>query len=91
VTQDQVDLNRRLVKIFYPAAYEQRSALSTETPDAPPARFAHYTSADAALKIIASKRLWMRNTTCMTDYREVDHGRDILVAFLMIQQNVMHL
>jgi hypothetical protein len=44
-------------------------------------RFVHYTSADAALKIIGSKRLWMRNTNCMSDYREVQHGKDILFAF----------
>ena len=43
--------------------------------------FVHYTSADAALKIIDSKRLWMRSTTCMSDYREVQHGFDILLHF----------
>ena len=37
-------------------------------------KFVHYTSAEAALGIISSKRLWMRNTTCMSDYREVQHG-----------------
>ena len=42
-------------------------------------RFAHYTSADAALKIIKSKRLWMRNTTAMVDYSEVSHGYEILL------------
>ena|ERR1700689_4939027 len=41
-------------------------------------RFVHYTSAEAALQIIRQKRLWMRNTTCMADYREVRHGYDIL-------------
>ena len=40
-------------------------------------RFVHYTSADNALKIIRTKRLWMRNTTCMADYREVEHGYQI--------------
>ena len=44
-------------------------------------RFVHYTSADAALKIIASKRLWMRNASCMSDYREVQHGFDILQRY----------
>lgn len=41
-------------------------------------RFAHYTSADAALKILQTKRIWMRNTTCMADFREVQHGYDLL-------------
>ena len=44
-------------------------------------RFVHYTSAEAALSIIRTKRMWMRNTTCMSDYREVQHGFDILDKF----------
>ena len=46
-----------------------------------PIRFVHYTSAEAALGIIKSKRIWMRNTTCMADYREVQHGFEILRKF----------
>src|ERR1700751_1472030 len=45
------------------------------------ARFVHYTTAEAALSIIKSKRIWMRNTTCMADYREVQHGFDMLRGF----------
>jgi hypothetical protein len=41
----------------------------------------HYTTAEAALSIIKSKRFWMRNTNCMSDYREVQHGFDILQKF----------
>jgi hypothetical protein len=41
-------------------------------------RFVHYTSAENALKIIKDKCIWMRNTTCMSDYREVHHGLDAL-------------
>jgi hypothetical protein len=44
-------------------------------------RSVHYISAEAALKIIESKRVWMRNTVCMTDYREVQHGFSILHKF----------
>lgn len=43
----------------------------------------HYTSAEAALGIIRSKRIWMRNATCMTDYREVQHGYEILNRFFI--------
>lgn len=46
------------------------------------ARFVHYTSADAALSIIRNKRMWMRNTTCMSDYSEVQHGFSILQTIL---------
>jgi len=45
------------------------------------ARFVHYTTADSALRIFESKRIWMRNATCMADYREVQHGFDILQRF----------
>jgi len=31
-----------------------------------------------ALDIINSKRIWMRNTRCMSDYREVGHGVDVV-------------
>ena len=45
------------------------------------ARFVHYTSAEAALQIIKTKRIWMRNTTCMSDYSEVENGYRILLNF----------
>lgn len=45
-------------------------------------RFVHYTTAEAALSIIRSKRFWMRNTNCMSDFSEVQHGFDILNRFL---------
>jgi hypothetical protein len=45
------------------------------------ARFVHYTSAESALSIIKSKRLWMRNATCMSDFREMQHGFDIIAKF----------
>ena len=46
----------------------------------------HYTSAESALSIIKSKRLWMRNSTCMSDFREMQHGFDILQRFFSDQQ-----
>jgi hypothetical protein len=49
--------------------------------------FVHYTTADAGLKIIKSKRVWMRNTLCMTDYREVHHGFDMFNNFFRDDQN----
>src|SRR5262249_794916 len=44
-------------------------------------RFVHYTSADAALQIVRSRRLWLRNAACMGDFPEVQHGFDILNRF----------
>lgn len=45
-------------------------------------RFVHYTHADAAKKILQSNEVWMRKSSCMNDFREVQHGLDCLcVAF----------
>lgn len=70
----------RLESIFMPNARATRNALY-DNGRKERARFVHYTSAEAALKIIGTKRIWMRNTTCMSDYREVNHGFDLLNSF----------
>ena len=41
--------------------------------------FVHYTGAETALSIIKNKQVWLRNTQCMNDYQEVDHGINCLV------------
>lgn len=38
----------------------------------------HYTSAENALKIIASKEIWLRHPSTMNDYGEVRHGFEII-------------
>jgi hypothetical protein len=86
LTSEQFQLALRLEGIFMPYARKQRDEAfrrqgsSAVAADAE-ARFVHYTSAEAALSIIKTKRLWMRNTTCMSDYREVQHGFEILRKF----------
>jgi hypothetical protein len=85
LTEEQFQLAYQLESIFMPQAKRQRDEanskiLETGRNDGQ-LRFVHYTSAEAALKIIHSKRLWMRNTTCMSDYREVLHGYDMLYRF----------
>lgn len=37
-------------------------------------RFAYYTSAETASRILQSKSVWMRSTRTMNDYLEVEHG-----------------
>jgi len=78
ITQEQIELFIKLNGIFSPSARAKRDVVYD---DRDSARFVHYTSAEAALSIIQTKRLWMRNTTCMTDYREVQHGYDLLNQF----------
>ena len=76
---EQLQLGNRLEGIFMPFARQQRDRAYKNQER--PTRFVHYTSAEAALSIIRSKRIWMRNTTCMSDYREVHHGYEILSRF----------
>ena len=55
----------KLESIFMPEARRQRDQLYNNGQKTS-ARFVHYTSAEAALNIIRSKRIWMRNTNCMS-------------------------
>jgi hypothetical protein len=81
LTEEQIQVSKRLESIFMPHARQQRDKAYRN--GGKPTRFVHYTSAEAALNIIRSKRVWMRNTNCMTDYREVQHGFDSLNSFFM--------
>ncbi len=85
LTEDQIQIALRLESIFMPHARRQRDETHRkqhgDARSREPIRFAHYTSTDAALQIIKSKRVWMRNATCMSDYREVQHGFDILQRY----------
>jgi hypothetical protein len=79
VIPEHLQLLMRLESIFMPYATRQRRDLYPN--DASHTRFVHYTSAESAPSIIKSNRIWMRNTTCMSDYREVQHGFAILNRF----------
>jgi hypothetical protein len=72
----KVVLGMTLEGIFKPHARKQRDDFYAKSK-----RLVHYTSADIALKIIKTKRLWMRNTTCMADYSEAAHGHQMLQNF----------
>jgi hypothetical protein len=78
---EEVQVLIRLESIFMPYLKKQRDKLYKNEPSNNDQRFVHYTSAKNALSIINSKRLWMRNATCMSDYREVQHGFDMLAKF----------
>ena len=87
LTPGQLQLGFRLEAIFMPQAkrqrdeaYQKRKRSGNATVD-DRLRFVHYTSAEAALAIIRSKRIWMRNTTCMADYSEVQHGYELVNKF----------
>ncbi|OSJ31967.1 DUF2971 domain-containing protein [Bradyrhizobium japonicum] len=67
--QSDIDLARKVGRIFMPHAWKRRDEFQKAE-----GRYVHYTSAEAGLNIIRSKSIWMRNTTCMADYSEVQHG-----------------
>ena len=70
-TADQL----RIAQIFFPSAFElQTRAIAQKT------RFVHYTSADSAIQIFRSKEVWMRKSSCMNDFMEVQHGLNCLSA-----------
>lgn len=76
MTPEQIESASRLLNIFFPYAALCRANMIKQN-----GRFVHYTSAANALSIIKTKRVWMRNTTCMSDYREVRHGFDALCRY----------
>ena len=72
----ELEVARNLMRIFMPFALERKNDLLTRG-----GRFVHYTSAENALKIIKTQQIWMRNTQCMDDYMEVEHGIEYLLDF----------
>ena len=72
----------KAMRIFLPYAFRSRDRVRDNK-----GRFVHYTSAENALKIINTKTVWLRNTTCMTDYREVSHGLDALKRHFANSEN----
>lgn len=83
----RLELGIKLESIFMPEARRHRDKriAKIRKGDEPLTNvemgFVHYTTAEAALNIIQTKRIWMRNTTCMADYREVEHGFNLLRKF----------
>lgn len=70
------DKQTKLQNIFLPYTKQRIDEIKAQK-----GKFVHYTSAENAISIINSKKLWMRNTKCMNDYMEVVHGHDLLVKF----------
>src|SRR4051794_29559684 len=86
MTPEVIERLLRLEQVFMPYAQRQRRDAYRRQTGATPGpgailRFAHYNSATAAMSIMNEKRLWIRNTNCMSDYSEVRHGFTILQEF----------
>jgi hypothetical protein len=65
----------RIKRIFFP--YMDRK---TREFMAAGGRFVYYTTADTAMSILRNRQFWMRSTTTMNDYMEVEHGFECLNA-----------
>jgi hypothetical protein len=79
MTPEQIETASKTMDIFFPYASRKRRRMIENN-----GRFVHYTTAENALNIIKSKRIWMRNATCMTDYREVHHGFEALNRYFKL-------
>ena len=69
-TADVAELRR---KIFFQHAVERAKLVQDEQ-----LRFVYYTTAEVAYRILKHKEIWMRNSTTMNDYMEVEHGLQCL-------------
>lgn len=65
-----------LARTFFPRDFSAREKVAAEN-----GRFVHYTSAEAALKILVSQEVWLRNVSTMNDFMEVEHGWGMLIDF----------
>lgn len=77
---------KKLDGIFLPETRSRREHLLASTPDKQ-IKFIHYTSAESALQILTTKKLWMRSVACMTDFSEALHGFSLLQTYFSKEQN----
>jgi len=80
-TPEMREQGLRLANITMPRFMKQARDFFQRESGQTHGRLVHYSTAEAALNIIRTKRFWMRNTNCMSDFREVQHGHDILNSF----------
>ena len=62
-----------LAEIFLPGNLARLTAVESGN-----RRFAYYTTADTAMKIIENKEIWLRNATVMNDFSEIAYGLELM-------------
>jgi len=78
--------NQLIMDIFFPHAQEATARAQSKG-----GRFVYYTTAAVAFSIIKNKQIWMRNTTTMNDYMEVDYGiKCVYSAYDSIPGNMLN-
>lgn len=71
---DKPQIDERLERIFHPYVAQHTENFAKKQRDPSLASFVHYTSAEAALHILETKQIWMRNATGMPDVSELKQG-----------------
>jgi hypothetical protein len=69
------DLHIKALTIFDPHLLEKEKQAAQQD-----FRFVQYTNAEAAMRIVQNREVWLRNVRCMNDYREIDHGVECLIS-----------
>jgi hypothetical protein len=87
ITPEKFEQIARPADIMMPRFMKETRGVFLQRPGEMRGRFVHYTKAEAALNIIRKKRFWMRNTNCMSDFSEVQHGFNILNSFFSNKAN----
>ena len=68
------NVTRRAHQLFFPYAIAQQERIRKEG-----TRFVHYTNAQAAMNILRTQEVWMRESSCMNDFMEVQHGYECVL------------
>jgi hypothetical protein len=63
----------RTFQIFFPYAFRKHAEIRQQD-----GRLVHYTSAEAAVSMVRNKEVWMRNSTAVNDFMEIEHGLNCL-------------
>ncbi len=65
----------RLLQIFNPYHLRKRDEMQARG-----GRFVHYTTAEVSVSIIKNQEIWMRKSTTMNDFMEIEHGLECIDA-----------
>ena len=69
------EVTRKFNEIFIPGLLEEMLAVVSEN-----RRFAYYTMADTATKILQNGAIWLRHATVMHDFSEIRYGLNLIQA-----------
>lgn len=72
----------KFLQVFFPYVHQREDWLKENGTN-----LVHYTSAEAAMNILRTKEIWLRESTCMNDFMEVQHGIDCLSAAYNTHEN----